>query len=335
MDRRSFISSVTIALLAAPLVAGAQQTERMRRVGVLMLYVENDPEGERRATAFRQGLEKLGWTIGRNLQIDYRWGVGDNDWMRSAAAELLTRAPEVILVNGSSALRQVQQATRTVSIVFIGAADPVADGFVQSLSRPGGNITGFTVLEPSLGAKLLELLKESAPHVARVAVMFNPDSPSSPRLFESAAAAAPKFAIEVLTAPVREPKEIEAVMARLVGARPHGLIVLPDPTTNTRRKLIVELAARHRLPAIHALRAAVTEGALMSYGISIPDLFRQAAGYVDRILKGEKPADLPVQQPTKFELVINLKTAKALGLEIRRHSHQISPTVPDARPRFA
>jgi putative ABC transport system substrate-binding protein len=316
MDRWAFISGSTLALLAAPLVARAQQTERMRRVGVLMLYVENDPEGERRATAFRQGLEKLGWTIGRNLQIDYRWGVGDNDWMRSAAAELLTRAPEVILVNGSSALRQVQQATRTVSIVFIGAADPVADGFVQSLSRPGGNITGFTVLEPSLGAKLLELLKESAPHVARVAVMFNPDSPSSPRLFESAAAAAPKFAIEVLTAPVREPKEIEGVMARLVGARPHGLIVLPDPTTNTRRKLIVELAARHRLPAIHALRAAVTEGALMSYGISIPDLFRQAAEYVDRILKGEKPADLPVQQPTKFELIINLKTAKALGLTI-------------------
>jgi putative ABC transport system substrate-binding protein len=289
MDRRAFIAAAAGGLLAAPVAAEGQQAERMRRVGVLMLYVENDPEGQRRATAFRQGLEKLGWTTGRNLQIDYRWGVGDNDWMRSAAAELLTRAPEVILVNGSSALRQVQQATRTVSIVFIGAADPVADGFVQTLSRPGGNITGFTVLEPSLGAKLLALLKESAPHVARVAVMFNPDSPSSPRLFESAAAAAPTFAIEVLRAPVREPKEIEAVMARLVGARPHGLIVLPDPTTNTRRKLIVELAARHRLPAIHALRSAVTEGALMSYGISIPDLFRQAAEYVDRILKGENP----------------------------------------------
>jgi putative ABC transport system substrate-binding protein len=316
MDRRAFLGTLAGSLLAAPLAAEAQQTERMRRVGVLMLYVENDPEGQRRASAFRQGLEKLGWTIGRNLQIDYRWGVGDNDWMRSAAAELLTRSPEVILVNGSSALRQVQQATRTASIVFIGAADPVADGFVRTLSRPGGNITGFTVLEPSLGAKLLALLTESAPHVARVAVMFNPDSPSSPRLFESAAAAAPQFALEVLPAAVREPKEIEAVMARLVGARPHGLIVLPDPITNTRRKLIVELTARHRLPAIHALRAAVIEGALMSYGISIPDLFRQAAEYVDRILKGEKPADLPVQQPTKFELVINLKTAKALGLTI-------------------
>ena len=265
MDRRAFLSSIAGGLLATPLAAEGQQAESMRRVGVL----EDDPEGQRRATAFRQGLEKLGWTTGRHL----------------------------ILVNGSSALRQVQQATRTVSIVFIGAADPVADGFVQTLSRPGGNITGFTVLEPSLGAKLLELLKESAPHVARVAVMFNPDSPSSPRLFESAAAAAPKLAIEVLRTPVREPKEIEAVMARLVGARPHGLIVLPDPTTNTRRKLSVELAARHRLPAIHALRSAVTEGALMSYGISIPDLFRQAAEYVDRILKGEKPADLPVQQP--------------------------------------
>jgi putative ABC transport system substrate-binding protein len=178
MDRRAFIAAAAGGLLAAPVAAEGQQAERMRRVGVLMLYVENDPEGQRRATAFRQGLDKLGWTTGRNLQIDYRWGVGDNDWMRSAAAELLTRAPEVILVNGSSALRQVQQATRTVSIVFIGAPDPVADGFVQTLSRPGGNITGFTVLEPSLGAKLLALLKESAPHVARVAVMFNPDSPS-------------------------------------------------------------------------------------------------------------------------------------------------------------
>jgi putative ABC transport system substrate-binding protein len=317
MDRRRFLLTSLAGALAAPLAAGAQQGNRIRRVGVLMLYPEGDPEGQRRATVFRQELERRGWTVGRTLQIDYQWGVGDSDWIRSAAAGLLTRTPDVILANGGSTIRPVQQVAHgAVSVVFIGVADPVAQGVVQSLSRPGGNFTGFMVLEPSLGAKLLELLKEIAPHVTRAAVMFNPDNPGSLQLSESAAAAARKYAIEVVAAPVRQPKEIEAAMTRIERARPDGLIVLPAPSTNTQRKLIVELAARHRLPVIHALRAAVADGALMSYGVSIPDLFRQAAGYVDRILKGEKPADLPVQQPTKFELVINLKTAKALGLTI-------------------
>jgi len=316
MNRRAFVRTFAGGLLVAPLAAEAQQPERMRRVGVLMQYAENDPEGLRRATAFRQGLEKLGWTIGRDLQIDYQWGIGDSDWIRSAAMRLLRLAPDVILANGGAAARAAQEAVRTVPIIFIGAADPVADGFVQSLSRPGGNLTGFTVLEPSVGAKLLELLKEIAPRISRVAVMTNPDSPSGPRLHDAVAAAAARFAVMVVTASVREPTEIEAAMTRLAREPAYGLIVPPDPSINTHRKLIVELAARHRLPAAYALRAATVEGGLMSYGVDILDLFQRAAAYADRILKGERPANLPVQNPTKFELIINLKTAKALGLTV-------------------
>jgi ABC-type uncharacterized transport system substrate-binding protein len=315
VKRRSFIGMLGGAV-SWPLAARAQQAERMRRVGVLMLYAENDPEGQVRATAFQRGLEKGGWRIGRNIQIEYRWGVGDTGWIRSAFAELLIPMPDVILANGGPAARAAQQATNTVPIVFIGGADPVADGFVQSLARPGGNITGFTTLETSVGAKLLELLKEVAPGVTRVAVLLNAANPGSPRLAESAAAAAREFAVEVVAVPIREPAEIEAAVVRLGGEPGFGLVVPPDPSTNTHRKLIVELAARYRVPAIHTLRAAAADGALMSYGVDVPDLHQRAAAYVDRILKGENPADLPVQLPTKFELVINLKTAKALGLTV-------------------
>jgi putative tryptophan/tyrosine transport system substrate-binding protein len=315
MRRREFIAALGGAA-AWPLVARAQQPERMRRVGVLMLYVENDPQGQLRAAAFRQTLESLGWTVGRNLQIDYQWGVGDSDWISAAAAQLLKRAPDVIVANGSSTVRLAQQATSTVPVIFIGSADPVADGIVQSLAHPGGNLTGFTVLETSVGAKLLELLKEVAPGIEQVAVLINADSGNSRRLFDSAAAAAQTFAIGVVAAPVREPAEIEAAMMRFGRERERGLIVPPDPLTNTHRILIVELAARYRLPAIYGLRAAAAEGGLISYGVDVPDLFRKAAGYVDRMLRGEKPADLPVQLPTKFELVINLKTARALGLAV-------------------
>ena len=316
MDRRTFLGTLAGSLFAAPLAAEGQPAGRMRHVGVLMLYLESDPEGQRRAAAFRQELERRGWAVGRTLQIDYQWGLGDSDWMRSAAAQVLARAPDVILANGPALRPMLQVARSAAPIVFIATADPVAEGFVRSLSRPGVNITGFTVLQPSMGAKLLELLREIAPQVTRVAVLFNPDNPSSLRLTDAAAAAGQRLAIEVVAAPAREPKDIEATITRLDRGRPHGLVVLPDPSTNSHRKLIIELAARHRLPAIHALAAAAADGGLMAYGVSIPDLFRQAAGYVDRILKGEKPADLPVQQPTKFELVINLKTAKALGLTI-------------------
>jgi ABC-type uncharacterized transport system substrate-binding protein len=315
MTRREFITLLGGATVW-PLAARAQQPQRMRRIGVLMLYPENDPEGQLRATAFRQRLEKLGWILDRNIQIDFQFGLGDAQWIRSAAEQLLRLAPDLILANGDAATRVMQQSTRAVPIIFIAGSDPVAEGLVQSLAHPGGNLTGFLVLEPSLGAKLLELLKEIAPRAARIAILFNPDNPGNRRLATWATAAAPKFAVEVVPAPLRELTEIEAAMTEWGHDSTSGLIVLPDPSTNSHRKSIVELAARHRLPAIHALRAATADGGLMSYGVDLPELFRQAAGYVDRILKGDKPSDLPVQQPTKFELAINLKTAKALGLEV-------------------
>jgi len=316
MERRDFITLLAGGAAAWPLAARAQQTERTRRIGVLMLYPESDPQGQLRATALRQGLEKLGWTIGRNVQINFQWGLGDADWIRSAAAQLLRLSPDLILANGDAATRVTQQSTRTVPVIFIAGSDPVAEGLVQSLAHPGGNSTGFLVLEPSLGPKLLELLKEIAPRVARIAVLFNPDNPGNRQLATWATAAAPKFAVDVVAAPLRNSAEIGAAMMEWGHGSTYGLIVLPDPSTNSHRKLIVELAAQHHLPAIHALRAATADGGLMSYGVDLPDLFRQAANYADRILKGEKPADLPVQAPTKFELAINLKTAKALGLEV-------------------
>jgi putative ABC transport system substrate-binding protein len=317
MRRRQFITLLGGAATAWPLAARAQQpATKVRRIGVLMLYPENDPQGQLRATSFRQGLEKLGWSVGRNVQIDFQWGLGDVDWIRSAAAQLLRGAPDLILANGDAATRVVQQSTRTVPVIFIAGSDPVAEGLVQSLAHPAGNLTGFLVLEPSLGAKLLELLKEIAPSVARIAILFHPDNPGNRRLATWATAAASKLAVDVVTAPLREPAEIEAAITEWGHDPTYGLVVLPDPSTTSHRKLIVELAARHRLPTIHSLRAATADGGLMSYGLDLPNLFRQAATYADRILKGDKPADLPVQLPTKFELVINLKTAKALGLNV-------------------
>jgi len=316
LERREFITLLGAAAGAWPLVVRAQQAERMRRVGVLMLYEESDPEAQVRVVAFRQSLEKLGWTIGRNLLIDFHWGVGDANWVRSVAAQILRTAPDVVVANGGAALQPMQQATRTVPIVFIGGGDPVGDGFVQSLAHPGGNTTGFTTLEPTVGAKLLELLKEMAPGVTRVAVMINADSPLAQRFIDPATSAGKKLGIAMVVTPVRGAAEVEAAMSGWKRETDFGLVVPPDPVINSHRKLIIELAARYRLPAIHALRAATADGALMSYGISVPELFRQAATYVDRLLKGEKPADLPVQQPTRFELAINLQTAKALGLTI-------------------
>ena len=314
MKRREFISLVGGAA-AWPLAVRAQQGERMRRIGVLMLYPENDPEGQRRATAFRQGLEKLGWVAGRNVQIDFQWGFGDADWIRAAAAQLMQVAPDIILANGTPAARVMQQSSRTVPVIFIAGSDPVLDGLVPSLARPGGNLTGCYVFEPSFGAKLLELLKEIAPHVTRVAMLSNPDAnPAS--WFLSAVAAAPRFAVEMVDAPLRGSNEIEAAITQW-GREPNfGLIVVPDPATNAHRKLINELAARHRLPVIHALRAAAADGGLISYGVDLPNLFRQSAVYADRILKGANPANLPISLPTRFELVINLTTAKALGIDV-------------------
>src|SRR5215813_4096367 len=314
--RRRRLITLLGGAAAWPVAAGAQQPERMRRIGVLMLYPENDPEGQLRATAFRQGLQKLGWVVGRNVQIDFQWGLGDADWIRSAATqELRVAAPDVILANGTPAAKTMQQTSRTVPVIFIAGSDPVLDGLVLSLAHPGGNLTGFYVFEPSLGAKLLELLKEMAPHVARVAILSNPDV-SQANWHASVAPAAERLAVEVVEAPLRDSNEIEAVMAQWGRERNFGLIVVPDPATNAHRKLINELAARHRLPVIHALRAAVAEGGLMSHGVDLPNVFRQSAAYADRILKGAHPADLPIFLPTKFELVINLTTAKTLGIDV-------------------
>jgi putative tryptophan/tyrosine transport system substrate-binding protein len=315
MRRREFIIVLPCAA-TFPFVARAQQPERTRRIGVLMMYPENDPQGQLRATAFRRELEKVGWTVGGNLQINYHWGTGDADWVRSATAQVLRQAPDVMLANGDAAVKAAQQATRTVPIIFIASGDPVGDGLVQSLAHPGGNLTGFAVMEPSLGAKLLAMLKQVAPRVARVAILVNPDNANHKIISALVVAAAPRMAVEVVAVPVREPAEIEAAMTQWGRESDYGLIVPSDPSTNSHRRLIIELAARYRVPAIYALRAPTADGGLMSYGVDLPDLFRQAAVYADRILKGEKPSDLPVQLPTKFELVINLKTAKGMGLEI-------------------
>jgi putative tryptophan/tyrosine transport system substrate-binding protein len=280
-----------------------------------MLYPEDDSEGQLRATAFKQGLQKLGWVVGRNVQIDFQWGLGDADWLRSAASQLLRPAPDVILANGTPAAKTMQSASRTVPVIFIAGSDPVLDGLVPSLAHPGSNLTGFFVFEPSLGAKLLELLKEIAPRVSRVAIVSNPDAnPAS--WSASAATAGSRFAVEVVSAPLRDSKDIEAAMTRWGSEPDFGLIVVPDPATNAHRKLINELAAKYRLPVIHALRAAAVEGGLLSYGADLPNLFRQAAVYADRIFKGTNPADLPIFLPTKFELVINLTTAKKLGIDL-------------------
>jgi putative ABC transport system substrate-binding protein len=281
-----------------------------------MMYPENDPQGQLRARVFQRELEKVGWTVGRTLQINYHWGTGDADWVRSAIAQMLGQAPDVMLANGDAAVKAAEQLTRTVPVIFIASGDPVGDGLVQSLAHPGSNVTGFAVMEPSLGAKLLDMLKQVAPQVARVAVLVNPDSVTHQRILQFLMAAAPKFAVKVVAAPVHEPAEIEAAMTRWGRESGYALIVPSDPSTNSQRRIIIELAARYRLPTIYALRAATADGGLMSYGVDIPELFRQAAIYSDRILKGEKPANLPVQLPTKFELVINLKTAKALGFDI-------------------
>jgi putative tryptophan/tyrosine transport system substrate-binding protein len=316
MRRRDFITLLGGAATTWPLVARAQPSDRMRRIGVLMPFAEGDPEGQAGDIALREGLEKLRWTIGRNLQIDYRWGIDDVEKTQAATAELLAQAPDVIMASTSRVVATLQQATHTVPIVFTSIYEPVAQGFVQSLAHPGGNITGFTAVEASVGAKWLELLKKIAPTVTRIAFIFNPNNPGPVQTSHSAAAAASNFAVEMVMTPVHGPAEIEAAMTMLGREPGGGLIVPPDGFLVANRKLIIELAARFRLPAIYGHRAFTAEGGLACYGFKFSEQFRQAAEYVDRILRGEKVGDLPVQEPTKYELVINLKTAKALGLEI-------------------
>jgi putative ABC transport system substrate-binding protein len=315
MKRREFITLIGGAA-AWPLAARAQQPNSIRRIGLLMMYPERDPQGELRAGVFQREIEKTGWKVGGNLQINFHWGTGNADWVRSAVVQILSQTPDVMLANGDAAIKVAQQSTQTVPVIFIASGDPVADGLVASLAHPGGNITGFAVMEPTLGGKLLDMLKQVAPQVTRVGVLVNPDSITHQRIFSLLTSAAPKFTVEVVKAPAREPAQIEAAMTQWGQVSGYGLIVPSDPSTNAQRKLIIELAARYQMPAVYALRAAAADGGLMSYGVDIPELFRQSAIYADRILKGEKPAELPVQLPTKFELVINMKTAKAFGLTI-------------------
>jgi putative ABC transport system substrate-binding protein len=288
----------------------------MRRIGVLMPLPADDPVVQARVAAFAQGLQQSGWTIGRNVQIDTRWAAADADRIRSHAAELVALAPDVILTSGNAGVAPLLQVSRTVPIVFAIVPDPVGAGFVDSLARPGGNATGFIAYEYSLGAKWLELLKQIAPSITRAAVLRDAALASGPGQFAAIQSVAPSLGVELTPVNVRDPGEIERAVTTFARSVNGGLITTGSAATALHRDLIIALAARHRLPAVYIERFFVTAGGLISYGPDFVDQFRHAAGYVDRILKGEKPADLPVQAPTKYELVINLKTAKALGLTV-------------------
>jgi putative ABC transport system substrate-binding protein len=316
MKRREVIALLGGAAVAWPFAGWAQQRDRSRRVAVVMQYVESDSQGQLRAAAFREGLEKAGWEAGRNISVDYLWGVLDSEWTRGITEHLRQRVPDAIAVNSSIGLRAIESAAPGVPIVFIAVSEPVAQGFVASLARPGGNMTGFSNLEPTLGAKWLDLLKQIAPQATRIAFIYNPDNPGAKVTLRSTRSAAKQFSVDILDVPVRDIAEIEAGIAGLAREQGGALLLPPDPFTVGHRKRIVELATRDRLPLVSAIRSFADEGGLLAYGVYIPELFRQAAGYVDRILRGERPADLPVQAPTQFELVINSKTAKALGLTV-------------------
>jgi putative tryptophan/tyrosine transport system substrate-binding protein len=315
MKRREFLGVIGAAA-AWPLAARSQQPERMRRIGVLMSLAADDKQGQARLAAFLQGLQDLGWTDGRNARIDIRWRAGDADGNRRHAADLLALAPDVILASGGSVVGPLLQATRTVPIVFTQTPDPVAAGFVESLQRPGGNATGFSIFDYSIGGKWLELLKQIAPGVTRVAVIWDPATPQGIGQFSGIQSLAPLLSLEVTPVNARDASEIERAIAAVHRNPNSGLIVTGSNLAIIHRELIVTLAARYKLPAVYPLGFFVVGGGLISYGPDAIDPHRRAAGYVDRILKGEKPADLPVQAPTKYELVINLKTAKALGLDV-------------------
>jgi putative ABC transport system substrate-binding protein len=315
VKRREFIALLG-ASAAWPLAARAQQGGGMRRIGVLIQVAEGDPQARIEVAAFLRGLHELGWSEGHNLRIDTRWGGGDADRIRQYAAELVALAPEVVLAPGGTVVGALQQASRTVPIVFVTVTDPVGRGYIASLAQPLGNATGFTSFEYGMGGKWLEVLKEIAPRVTRAAVLRDPVITAGIGYLGAIHALAPSIGVQVTPVDVRHTSDIERAVAAFARTPNGGLIVTADPAAIAHREAIITLAARHRLPAVYPYRHFVADGGLMSYGIESADQYRQAAGYVDRILKGEKPGDLPVQQPTKYELVINLKTARALGLEV-------------------
>jgi putative ABC transport system substrate-binding protein len=314
--RRDFITLVGGAAAGWPLAARAQQAERMRRIGVLMNAAADDPEGQARIAAFHQGLQELGWTLGRNARIDARWGAVDADSSRRYAAELVGLAPDVILASASPAIAALQQTTRTIPIVFTSVADPVGAGFVETLAHPGGNITGFSLFEYTLSGKWLELLKEIAPGVTRALVLRDATVGSGVGQYAIIQAVAPSLQVELRPIDERDPGEIERAIVTFAQSPNGGLIIAGSPAGLVHRNLIITLADHHQLPAVYPLPYFARSGGLIAYGPDTVSPYRRAAGYVDRILKGEKPADLPVQAPTKYELIINLKTAKALGLSV-------------------
>jgi putative tryptophan/tyrosine transport system substrate-binding protein len=315
MQRRDFLGVLGCAA-AWPLAARAQQPERMRRIGALMGIAESDPEGQRYIEAFLQGLQDLGWTPGRNVQIEYRWGGSDPNRIQTNATELVGLKPDVILAQTALTLVPLQQETHTIPIVFMQVIDPVESGFVASMARPTGNLTGFAPFEASVTTKWLEMLKEISPGVIQVAVILNPDQSPNVVMLRAIEAAAVSLGIRLTVAGVHDAANIEGAINAPMRESNGGLIVLPNPITINHRELIITLAAKHRLPAVYPFRFFVAAGGLMSYGADIVAQYRQAATYIDRILKGAKPADLSVQTPTKYELVINVTTAKALGLDV-------------------
>jgi putative tryptophan/tyrosine transport system substrate-binding protein len=316
MRRRDFITAVAASTLVWPLATGAQQREKMRRVGVLMTLAADDPEGLARVTAFAQGLQELGWRDGRDVRIDYRWAGADAASFHRYAQELLTLAPDVIIAVATPSVVALQQATRTVPIVFVGVTDPVGAGLVESLAHPGGNSTGFSIFEYSISGKWLELLREIAPRLTRAAVIRDALLTSGTAQFSVIQSVAHSLGTELIPVGARSADEIERGLSNFARGPNGGVIVTASPLTAVHRNLIITLAAQYKLPVVYPFRYHVASGGLISYGPDQVDLFRRAASYVDRILKGERPADLPVEQPTKYELVINLRTARALGLEV-------------------
>jgi putative ABC transport system substrate-binding protein len=316
MRRRDFITLVGGAAAAWPLPARAEQADRVRRIGMVLGNIETDPEMQARITAFQRRLAELGWVEGHSVRFDSRWAATDAHRIRSHIAELVDLKPDVILTAGTPVTVAAQRRTTIIPIVFTFVADPVASGLVTSLAHPGANITGFTNYEYAIGGKWLEVLKESAPRITRVVTIQNPANATTPGLLREIEAAAHSFGVGITTASALDAAEMERAIEAYTREPNGGLMVLPDPTTANLRASIVSLAARHRLPAVYPFRYFAANGGLMSYGIDTVDQFRRAASYVDLILKGAKPADLPVQAPTKYELVINLKTAKALGLDV-------------------